>query len=157
MEISSRNEFAATPDAVATMLTSKDFLEAVCAASGAVSHDVTVDGTHTVARRVLDAPEQAQRFTGAQITIIEDVHWSAPAADGSRTGTLELEVPKLPVQMGGTASLKPGGKGTIVEYHGDLKINIPFLGKKLEAQAAPVVAEALGIQQRIGDDWLAQH
>lgn len=154
MEITSRNDFAAAPDAVATMLTTKEFLEKVCEASGATSYEVTADGDHTVTRRELPTPPQAQKFAGATLTIVEDVTWSAAKADGSRDGRLDLQVPGMPVTMHGSATLKPGGKGTVVTYSGDLKVNIPFIGKKVEQQAAPAIVEALSIQQRIGDDWL---
>lgn len=156
MEIKSRNEFAAAPATVAAMLTDRAYLEEVARQSGATSQEVTVEGSRTMTRYALAAPPQAQKFTGATITILQDVTWSAPAADGARTGRLDLSVPGMPVDMDGQASLRPGGKGTIVEYTGTLKVNIPFVGKKLEQQASPFIVEALGIQQRVGDEWLAR-
>lgn len=156
MEITSRNEFAASPADVSTMLTTKEFLEEVCRTSGATSYEVTAEGHRTVTRRELPTPPQAQKFAGATLTIVEDVTWDAPRADGSRSGRMELQVPGMPVTMHGTAHLAPGGKGTVVTYAGDLKVNIPFIGKKVEQQAAPAIQEALSIQQRVGNDWLAR-
>ena len=59
--------------------------------------------------------------------------------------------------MTGTAILRPGGKGTTVVYEADLSVSIPFVGKKLEQSAAPSVMDGIGLQQRVGDQWLAEH
>jgi len=56
--------------------------------------------------------------------------------------------------MLGTARLTAGGSGTRVDYSGDLSVNIPFIGKKLEQSAAPAVLDGIGLQQRVGTDWL---
>lgn len=157
MEISSRNEFAAAPDEVIAMLTSQDYLERVARATDARSYEVTCSGMHTVTSRTFDTPSAAAKFAGPTLTIVEDVTWGEARPDGSRHGRLTLHAPGLPVKMEGTASVAPGGKGTVVDYAGNLAINIPFLGKKLEQQASPALTEALSAQQRVGDEWLAEH
>lgn len=154
MQLTAQQDFAAAPADVAAMLTDRAFLEKVCEASEALKHSVTVEGTHTTVSRTLKAPSAAAKFTGETITIVEDVRWSQAAANGSRTGALLLTVPGLPVEMKGTIALAPGGKGTRVDYAGDLNVNIPFVGKKLEQSAAPAVLEGITLQQRVGDDWL---
>jgi len=58
--------------------------------------------------------------------------------------------------MTGTAILRAGGKGTTVAYEADLNVNIPFVGKKLEQSAAPAVLSGIALQQRVGDQWLAE-
>ena len=155
MQLTAQQDFAAEPSKVAAMLTDRVFLEKVCVASEAEKHSVTVDGAHTTVSRTLPAPSSIAKFTGSTITIVEDLVWSAAASDGSRTATFTLGVPGLPVEMLGTARMYVGGKGTRVDYAGDLSVNIPFIGKKLEQSAAPAVLDGLGLQQRVGDDWLA--
>ena len=155
MQLTAQQDFAAGPDEVAAMLTDRTFLDKVCVASEAIKHSVSVDGPHTTVSRTLKAPSAASKFTGETITIVEDLRWSAAAQDGSRTATLNLTVPGLPVEMVGTVRLAAGGRGTRVDYSGDLKVNIPFVGKKLEQSAAPAVLDGITLQQRIGDDWLA--
>ncbi len=39
----------------------------------------------------------------------------------------------------------------MVDLTGDLKVAIPFLGKKLEQAAAPAVLAGFRTQQRVGD------
>lgn len=156
MQLTAQQDFAAGPDEVAAMLTDRTFLEKVCVASEAIKHSVSVDGTHTTVSRTLKAPSAASKFTGETITIVEDLRWSPAAQDGSRTAALNLTVPGLPVEMVGTVRLAAGGRGTRVDYSGDLKVNIPFVGKKLEQSAAPAVLDGITLQQRIGDDWLTE-
>ena len=156
MQLTAQQDFAAEPSKVAAMLTDRVFLEKVCVASEAEKHSVTVDGTHTSVSRTLPAPSSVAKFTGSTITIVEDLVWSAPASDDSRTADFTINVPGLPVEMRGRVRLSAGGKGTRVDYASDLSINIPFVGKKLEQSAAPAVLDGIGLQQRVGNDWLAQ-
>lgn len=156
MQLTAQQDFAAQPSQVAAMLTDRAFLEQVCLASEAQKHSVTVDGGHTTVSRTLPAPSSITKFTGSTITIVEDLVWSPAAADGSRTATFTLTVPGLPVEMLGSVRLAAGGSGTRVDYSGDLSVNIPFIGKKLEQSAAPAVLDGIGLQQRVGTDWLAK-
>ncbi|HIT75395.1 MAG TPA: DUF2505 domain-containing protein [Candidatus Avipropionibacterium avicola] len=157
MDITSRAEFAATPEQVFTMLTDQGYLEQVCVASHALSYECSVQGSTTRSRRELPAPEQARKFTGASLTIVEEVAWGDADPQGARTARLTLSVPGQPMTMTGTASLAPGGAGSVVSVAADLKVNIPLLGKKLEQSAAPAILEGLKIQEDVGKDWLAQH
>lgn len=156
MQLTAQQDFAAQPTEVAAMLTDRAFLEKVCVASEARTHSVTVNGAHTTVSRTLPAPSSITKFTGSTITIVEDLVWSEAAPDGSRTAKFTLTVPGLPVEMLGTARLAPGGTGTRVDYSGDLSVNIPFVGKKLEQSAAPAVLDGIGLEQRVGTEWLAE-
>ena len=40
---------------------------------------------------------------------------------------------------------------------GELKVNVPLLGRKLEQSAAPAVLAGFRTQQVAGDRWLAEH
>jgi hypothetical protein len=155
MQLTAQQDFAAQPSQVAAMLTDRAFLEKVCLASEAEKHSVTVDGSHTTVSRTLPAPSSISKFTGSTITILEDLVWSESASDGSRTAKFTLTVPGLPVEMLGSARIAAGGRGTRVDYSGDLSVNIPFVGRKLEQSAAPAVLDGIGLQQRVGNDWLA--
>lgn len=157
MDITSAADFAADPDTVFTMLTTPEFLEQVCVASHALRHEVTVDGTATRTSRTLPAPDAAAKFTGPELTVVEEITWGDAAGDGSRTGQLSLTVPKQPVTMKGTVRLAPGGAGTTLTLDANLKVALPLVGKKLEQSAAPAVLAGFKTQQKVGDDWLTQH
>ena len=79
-----------------------------------------------------------------------------PAQAGARTANLTMTVLGQPVTLKGRLQLEPGGRGTIVDLTGELKVAIPFLGKKLEQAAAPAVLAGFRTQQRVGDRWLTR-
>jgi len=156
MEISSHLDFAAPPADVYAMMTNQRFLEEVCVASGSMSYNVSAAGsTTTQTSRTLPAPESAARFTGPQLTVNDEVLWGEASSDGSRTGTVTMNVLGQPVSFRGGIRISPGGRGSVVDVRGDLKVAIPLLGRKLEESAAPAVMAAYRTQQEVGDKWLA--
>jgi hypothetical protein len=155
MDLSSHLDFAAQPAAVYAMMTDQKYLDEVCVASGSLSHNVSVDGSTTRTSRTLHAPDSAARFTGPQLTVNEEVVWGGPSSDGSRSGTVTMTVLGQPVKFRGKIQLSAGGRGSVVDISGELKVAIPVLGKKLEESAAPAVTEGYKKQQEVGDRWLA--
>ena len=138
------------------MMTDQAWLEEVCKASRSINYEATVAGTMTRTSRRLASPEAAARFTGPELTVVEEVAWGPAAADSSRTGQLELTIPGQPVTMRGQIRLYPGGPGTISDITGELKVAIPLLGRKLEQSSAPAVLAGFRTQQQVGNDWLAR-
>jgi len=156
MDITASLDFAADPGRVFAMLTDQKYLEEVCVASDSISYAASVADSSTHTSRTLPSPDSAARFTGPQLTVVEDVTWGAAAADGSRTAEMRMTVLGQPVNLKGTLQLAPGGRGTVVDLDGELKVAIPLLGRKLEESAAPAVLAGFKTQQRVGDDWLAR-
>ena len=156
MDISTGLDFAATPEEVYAMMIDQAYLEEVCVASHSISYDVSVNGTSTRTSRTLPAPESAARFTGPQLTIVEEVRWADAAGDTSRTGGLTMTVSGQPVRLTGQLQIAPGGRGSTVSLAGELKVNIPLLGRKLEESSAPAVLAGFRTQQQVGDRWLAK-
>ena len=155
MDISTGLDFAAAPADVYAMMIDQGYLEEVCVASESISYDVSVSGSTTRSSRTLASPESAARFTGPQLTVVEEVAWSEAAPDGSRTGTMNMTITGQPVSLKGTLRLRPGGRGTTVDLNGELKVAIPLLGRKLEQSSAPAVLAGFRTQQRVGDRWLS--
>jgi hypothetical protein len=141
---------------VFTMLTDQRYLEEVCVASESISYAVSVSGSSTHTSRTLPAPDSAARFTGDQLTVIEDVAWGGASDGGARRAELTMTILGQPVKLAGTLQLSPGGRGTVVQLQGELKVAIPLLGKKLEQSAAPSVLAGFETQQKVGDAWLAR-
>ena len=155
MNISSHLDFAARPVDVYAMITDQKYLEEVCVASGSLSYHVSVDGPTTRTSRTLPAPDSAARFTGPQLTVNDEIVWGAPSSDGSRTATVSMTVLGQPVTFKGNQQLSTGGRGSVVDVSGELKVAIPLLGRKLEESAAPAVMAGYRTQQEVGDRWLA--
>jgi hypothetical protein len=155
MDISSRLDFAAQPNDVYAMMTNQKYLEEVSVASGSLSYAASVEGSTTKTSRTLPAPDTAARFTGPQLTVNEEVVWDGPSADGSRSGAITMTVLGQPVTFRGKLNLSPGGRGSVVDIIGELKVAIPLLGRKLEESAAPAVMAGYQTQQEVGNRWLA--
>ena len=156
MDISSHLDFAAPPAEVHAMMTDQRYLEEVCVASDSISYHVSAAGSTTQTSRTLPAPESAARFTGPQLTVNDEIVWGDPSSDGSRSGTVTMTVLGQPVTFKGGIRLSPGGRRSVVEVRGDLKVAIPLLGRKLEEAAAPAVMAGYRTQQEVGDRWLAR-
>lgn len=154
MDIDSRADFTADPDRVFAMLTDKAFLEKVCAETHARSYDVIVDGDNVKTSRELPSPDAARPFTGETLTVVEDITWSETGG-GARTGTVKMTVPGQPVNLNGKYELTGSATGSTLTLKGQLKVNVPLLGKKLEEAAAPAVMAAFDTQKRVGAEWLA--
>jgi hypothetical protein len=137
------------------MMTDQRYLEEVCVASDSISYHVSAAGSTTQTSRTLPAPESAARFTGPQLTVNDEIVWGDLSSDGSRSGTVTMTVLGQPVTFRGGIRLSPGGRGSVVDVRGDLKVAIPLLGRKLEEAAAPAVMAGYRTQQEVGDRWLA--
>ena len=155
MEIHATNDFAAPTDTVFAMLTDRTFLRAVCLATDPVGHEVSTDGLSTSTRRVMPTPSVVKRFAGPTMTIIDDITWDAAPVDDVRRGASLVTVEGMPADVVGTVILAPGGRGSVLTYTGELTVRVPVLGPGLAKQAAPALLEALDVQQRVGDEWLA--
>jgi hypothetical protein len=131
MDLSSHLDFAAKPADVYAMMTDQKYLDEVCVASGSLSYNVSVDGSTTRTSRTLPAPDSAARFTGPQLTVNEEVVWGDASSDGSRSGTVTMTILGQPVKFRGKLQLSAGGRGSVVDITGELKVAIPLLGKKL--------------------------
>jgi hypothetical protein len=156
MDISSHLDFAAPPAEVYAMMTDQRYLEEVCVASDSISYHVSAAGSTTQTSRTLPAPESAARFTGPQLTVNDEIVWGDLSSDGSRSGTVTMTVLGQPVTFKGGIRLSPGGRGSVVDVRGDLKVAIPLLGRKFEEAAAPAVMAGYRTQQEVGDRWLAR-
>lgn len=150
MEIRTTLNFPADPHIVFAMMSDPGFLKEVAAESGARNCRVTVSENRTISKRMIDAPGPAQKFTGPQIELVEEITWGAALPDGSRTAALRLNSPGQPMSMDGTIQLRPQGAGTVVTITGDLAIRVPLVGKKLEQIAAPAIYDGIRAEERVG-------
>jgi Protein of unknown function (DUF2505) len=157
MDISTDLDFAADPATVYAMMLDRGYQEQVCEASESRRSAIEITPPRTWTSRALEAPDSAARFTGPELTILEETTWGPAAADGSREADLVLTVERQPVALRGRLRMTPGGRGTSIRLTGELKVNVPLLGKKLEQAAAPAVLAGFRTQQSAGDRWLAEH
>ncbi|MBC3762826.1 DUF2505 domain-containing protein [Quadrisphaera oryzae] len=152
------------PRRVAQLLSDPAVLDRLLTASDALSHEVDVTGGPegrfvVVVERVLptdELPDVARRFVGASMRLRQVDTWEVPEADGSRSGTTELEVPGAPVRARATTALRPvrtgvvPGRGVHTEHSvsGTLTASVPLLGGKIERAAEEPLVRALRDQER---------
>lgn len=155
MEIHATNDFAAPVPEVFAMLTDRVFLRAVCLATSPLEHDVVVDGLRTATRRVMPTPSVVSRLAGPTMTVVDQITWETADGGAGRAGATLVTVEGMPVELIGAVTLLPGGRGSLLSYSGELSVRIPVIGPGLAKQAAPALLEALEVQQRVGDEYLA--
>lgn len=156
MDIRARNDFSASVEQVWAMLTDPTFLTAVCQASGPVEFAVEVDGRRTRTRRIMTAPSQLASMTGPTIAVIDQITWES-GDTATRQGVALITVEGLPAQLRGHVTLTEGGRGAVLSYSGTLQVDVPLVGPMLAKKAAPLLLEALEVQQQVGDEYLATH
>jgi hypothetical protein len=103
----------------------------------------------------MPTPSVVARLAGPTMAVVDEITWAAAPLDGDRRGTAHISVEGLPAELVGTVTLAPGGRGSVLSYDGELTVKVPVLGPGLAKQAAPLLLEALEIQQRVGDEFLA--
>lgn len=145
-----------SPDAVARMYVDPQYPP--LRASALRAHDVSASVTgsaddafsvsSTLRLPTTGIPDLVRKVVGETVTVREVQDWSAPAADGSRTGTIRLDVDGTPASMTGDLRLAADGKNaTTVTIDGELTAKVPLLGKKIEQAAVPYVTKVLAKEQ----------
>ena len=154
-------------DRVFRMLTDPEFQRRKCAATGAESYDVEISGQPGApvvrCRRTMSTqrlPDFVRRLARDGIEIIEVLTWRPDAGDGTRSAQLEVAFGSQPVRMTGSMTLGPtagpAGAGAEGRVDGDLKVNVPLIGGRIEKVAAPWLLRALEVEQRVGREWLGE-
>ena len=114
MKITETIDYAATPDAVFAMLTDPAFQEAKCIEAGSARHESAVtstgDGARIVTQRELpadDLPDFVRSIVGDTLSVTETYDWGGAGADGSRDGTLVVEVAGRPRRAAREGAARP--------------------------------------------------
>jgi hypothetical protein len=158
VKFSHQLRYDAAPADVYAMLGDAAFRQKACAAAGAVRHDVSIVPDGAGMRVRLDQtqpakgiPPFAAKFVGDEIQIVQNELWSGPAA-----ADFTLEIPGKPGRCAGTITLaEDGSGGTVESVAGDLKVNIPLVGGKLEAMIVDLIKAAMRSEESVGRSWLS--
>lgn len=151
------------PRTAGTMLADPVYVRAKVIASGAEVLHVDVapaeDGALTVTtRRALPTdqiPANVRAFVGSTLEVRQVEAWEPAAADGSRTGTVAVEIAGAPVRLTGTVALRAADGGSSITYDGELKANVPLFGSAVEQAAAKAVRGALDAEAGVAREWVA--
>jgi len=163
MKVASTHTYAAPPDAVFAMMTTPAVLAEKYTALGhtgiqILDHTITKTAVAVRSRRTvpMEVPGFAKRFLSPTNSVEQHDRWAAPEADGTRTGTWEVDARGVPVTAGGTLRLAPGPHGTtVVEIAGEVKSSVPLLGGKLASFVGADVERTLHAEEAFNDGYLA--
>jgi Protein of unknown function (DUF2505) len=164
VQLTATIEYSAEPGRVFAMLTDQAFQEEVCRATGALKHEVGIEdsadgGVTITTSRTLPSdplPDFVRKFAGETLTVRRVDRWGPAADDGSRDGTVVVEITGTPVRLTGRITLAADGDGAREQVGGDLKAAIPFIGGKVEKAAQAPILAAIDKEQEVGTDWLAR-
>lgn len=156
MDLAYTHQYPAEPAAVVALLKTREFIDDVARHAGAISHDVTIDDEATRLEMRLRVPGNLTAFVGQAVSLTQVFRFRAPADDGSIRGSVDVEVPGLPIDVNADAVLTPLGTGTQGRYTGDLRVRIPLVGKKVEGNIEPFIRDAFAGLERRAADWLAR-
>lgn len=145
-----------------SMISDPGYQRAKLEDAAASNTEVTIEpaaegGTRILLERdnpVQGVPAAVRRLVGETTHVIEEVVWSAPGPDGSRTAAHDTRFIGAPVTMTGrmTLSPAPGGAATLsltVQLHSA----VPLLGGKVEQAAADQTVAALDREAAFAAAW----
>lgn len=151
--------------AAARLLADPEFVRETVRAAGATDEQVDVTGSPDAAftvtsRRALPAdqiPAHLRGFVGNRIDVRQVDAWEAPSDDGTRVGTVVVEIAGAPVRLTGRTTLASSGPGTTTAtYDGDLKAAIPLFGSAVEQAAAGAIRSAVTMTTDVARRRLAE-
>lgn len=164
MDIDADMHYPAGPDRVMTVISDPAFQDEKCRQTGALTHTVSVTTPgdrvviETVRNMPMDSlPDFAKSFLGGRLEVREVQDWGPAGADGSRDGTLRVEIANTPMKLDGTIAMRPdGADATDVTIRSTLKANIPLIGGKAEQAAAGPIRAAIAKEEELGTAWLTR-
>ncbi|WGH94267.1 DUF2505 domain-containing protein [Auritidibacter ignavus] len=92
------------------------------------------------------------------VEIRQEVVWSRPAENDSRTALLRILIPIARAESTVTQTLSATSTSdTDYAVEGNLQCHIPFIGSALVSTLEPQVSKVIATQARAIDAWLAEH
>lgn len=148
----------ATIEQVIAMLGDPAFRDAVAGHQRAVrsSADVSGTGAGSTARIEIvhgteHVPSFARKFVGDEISIVQEETWTTDThAD------VLVTIPGKPGDMKGTLDVAQVGDDVVQTVLLTVKVNIPFVGGKVEDLIAGLLSKAYRAENKVGLKWLAE-
>jgi len=147
----------ASVESVYGIITDQAFRDEACVEQGALSHEVSVEpnseggDTVTIVRTTpADMPDFIKRLTGDTVNVKQTEEWSAASADGSRKANVKVSIIGQPAEMKGTAVLIGSGSDASFELDGEVKVSIPFIGRRIEPEVAKAILASLRTEVELG-------
>lgn len=151
----------ATVESVYAIITDKAFREEAADADGAIERDISVEpndlGGHTVTivrTQPADMPDFIKKLTGETVKVKQTEQWGGADASGSRSADIKVNIIGQPAGMEGKAVLDGSGSDASFVVTGDVKVSIPFIGKKIEPEIHKAISGSLRGEVALGVERL---
>lgn len=131
------------------LMTDQAFRMESCANQGSKDAIVTVeptgDSVTVTVIRTQDAnmPDFVKKLTGSTVKVKQTEVWGGPDASGNRSADIKVSIIGQPAEMTGRATLVAKGADSEFTLDGDVKVSIPFIGKKIEPEVAKAIKSSL--------------
>lgn len=149
-------------ESVYAVIIDPTFREEAVDADGAIDREITAEpndnggDTITVVRtQPADMPDFIKKFIGESVKVKQTETWGGPDAGGARSAAVKFSVIGQPAGMTGTATLSNSNGDVKFDVVGDVKVSVPFIGKKIEPEIHKAIAGALRGEVRLGLKRLA--
>lgn len=126
------------------------FREEACVKQGATDTEVTSEpndlggNTVTIVRTMpADMPDFVKKFVGDTVKVKQVEQWSAADAAGHRSAQIRVSIIGQPAETQGTAVIGSADGMATLTFDGEVKVSIPFLGKKIEPEVARAIIASL--------------
>ena len=135
-------------ESVYALISDPAFREEAVATVGGQDIEVTIEPSgagHTVTviqTQPARVPDFIKKFVGDSVKVKQTERWGGPDGDGNRSAEVKFTVIGQPADMLARVDLSGEGDVSFV-IDGDLKVNVPFLGKKIEPEIAKIIAASL--------------
>ena len=135
-------------ESVYALVSDPAFREEAVAAVGGQDIEVTIEPSgdgHTVTviqTQPAKVPDFIKKFVGDSVKVKQTERWGGPDSNGDRSAEVKFTVIGQPADMLAQVDLSGEGDVSFV-VDGDLKVNVPFLGKKIEPEIAKIIAASL--------------
>ena len=144
-------------------LTDEQFLRARLKRLGGERSELTafsaLDGaTRYSLRQTVDAehiPPVARAIIRGDLVIERTESWKG--SGGEYGGTVAASVPGVPGSVDAVTSLFDASGGSELVFDGTVKVDVPFVGGKLEDLIVKQLTALLGAEARFTQDWLRTH
>ena len=157
MKFNDSYEYAgADVEAVFGLISSQEFRTEAAEDAGATDIDVSVESsggstTITIVRtQPADLPDFVKKLTGSTVKVKQTETWGEPDGSGTRTADVKVSIIGQPAEMLGKATLANASGGTSFAVDGDVKVSIPFIGKKIEPEIARAIKGSLRGEVELG-------
>jgi hypothetical protein len=90
-------------------------------------------------------PGFLEAIIGKTLKIDETRHWQ-PANGNVREGVTEISAPGLPVEVKAKMKIVENAGNCVVSIDGDVKVNLPFIGGKVEQMVLDEMNDAIDVE-----------